>query len=684
MASQTLFLIDPNLQNLGVMETQLQKYGYDVITASQVKQAWQELGQRTPDLIISEFDLGPGESALELCRRVKSDAETKTALFVIITDHESRRLDCLTAGADDVLVKPVYMAELRDRVEQLLQKRQLGLPSDSNQRFFGRLEEMGLLDLLQVIDVSKRSGMLSIEHKTERGTLWFSEGVLHDAEMGSLTGRDAIHRLLTWEFGQYEFDFNAPTRPNTIQSSLDEVKSTGLRYVIHWNKMCELLPPLETVFRHDPAALAARPQSIDALPKKLIELFDGRRTILEVINHSRDLDLEVLKALTQLYFEGLVYEVHEVVEEETGNDEVFIDPQGTVVPPVPEREPAEVANDQAADLPEEGQDLLAEIYSAPSSSQQDEETPDYTPPPVPDERPEYEDQAEDTYSTLFGINGSFDYAEEESTFFDVLNQESEDPREKQPQFQPPQRTNRIFWMIISATVLIVIIYVSQDRVLPIEVTERTRNYLKWHKILLEDRPQTYQTTPVNLPWQIEVKPETIALPEPHKQGLKSKGKKASDAAPLLIPTPRKLSNRDKKRLKSLIKEALKVKSSNARDLGELKRALEMTQRALALQPSDPDALLLAAILNMDLGNNMGALQYLQILVQTAPKHDNPAIVGSGYGPGIVYILIGSTLQQLKLDREALKYYEAYLREFPNSQQSREMRSIVRRIRNMPK
>ena len=135
-------------------------------------------------------------------------------------------------------------------------------------------------------------------------------------------------------------------------------------------------------------------------------------------------------------------------------------------------------------------------------------------------------------------------------------------------------------------------------------------------------------------------------------------------------------------MKSLLKEALKLKTS--RDVGELERALEVTQQALAIQPSDPDALLLAASLNMDLGKNMGALQHLQILVQVAPHHHNATLIGSGYGPGIVYLLIGSTLQQLKMDREALKYYEAYLREFPNSSQSREMRSIVRRIRNMPK
>jgi CheY-like chemotaxis protein/tetratricopeptide (TPR) repeat protein len=681
MASQTLFLIDPNLQNLSVMETQLQKYGYDVVTISQVKQVWEELSRLTPDLIISELGLDRGESALDLCRKVKADAGTKSSLFVIITDHEARRLDCLTAGADDVLVKPVYMAELRDRVEQLLQRRQLGLEPESGQRFFGRLEEMGLLDLLQVIDVSQRSGMLSIEHKEERGALWFSDGVLHDAEMGPLTGRDAIHRLLTWEFGQYEFDFNAPTRPNSIQSSLDEIKSTGLRYVIHWNKMCELLPPLETVFRHDPAALAERPHNLGDLPKKLTEFFDGRRTILEVINHSDQSDLDVLKALTQLYFEGLVYEVHEVFEGEGADDEVFIDPHGTVAPPVPEgKTTSGLADGQSREIPEEGQDLLAEIYAAPSSSSQDDQAiSEISPPPIPEERPEYDDQADETYSTLFGINGSFDYAEEEATFFDVLNQEGDDLRRKpQALSQSPQGSNRIFWVILLIASSLVIIYASQDRVMPLDVTERTKNYLKWHKVLLEDLPRTYQTKPVDMPWKIKIKPKRDLLTN---QEVKPDGS-SGIANPFVVPTTQKLNSREKKRLKSLVNNALKLKAK--RDPGEFEHALKLTRQALALQPTDPDALLLAAIINMDLSKNKEALQHLEVLVQVAPAHHNANIVKSGNGPGVVYLLIGITLQQLKLEREALKYYETYLRKFPKASQSREIRAIVRRIRTSPK
>ena len=256
MAEQTLLIIDPNPQSLNVMEVQLRKYDYEVISANTVERALQLLSVSPPDLIISEYSLDEGEDAVNLCKRLKGEVATQSIPFIILTEHDDQKSDCHEAGADEVVAKPIYIAELRDRAEILLQKRRrLTLEQGVGQRFFGRLEEMGLLDLMQVIEVSKRSGQLMIEHQSSKGSLWFQDGVVHDAELNQLQGKDALNRLLTWEFGQYEFDFKAAPRPNMIKTELSDLRARGLSYVDQWNKMCEQLPPLETVFRQDPAVL---------------------------------------------------------------------------------------------------------------------------------------------------------------------------------------------------------------------------------------------------------------------------------------------------------------------------------------------------------------------------------------------------------------------------------------------
>ena len=305
MANQTILLIDPDTRNLSVMEVQLRKHRYNVQTASEISQALQLIRVTPPDLIICEADV-KGESGIELCKRLKGEVATSETPFIILSADLSLKVNALETGADDFLAKPVYVGELKDRLEVVLQKRKrLGLEKGQSSRFFGRLEEMDLLYLLQIIDVSRRSGSLKIEHKNQNGALWFEEGELLDAEMGHLKGVDAIYRLLTWSFGQYEFDFNKPTRSRQINNSIAEIKAEGVQRVTQWNSMCEQLPALETILRVDRSALTEREDRGEPLNHEMtqvLSVFDGYKTMQEVIDTSRLPDLDILKHLTLLYF----------------------------------------------------------------------------------------------------------------------------------------------------------------------------------------------------------------------------------------------------------------------------------------------------------------------------------------------------------------------------------------------
>lgn len=681
MSDQTLLLIDPNAQNLSVMEIHLRKHGYEVVTAESYDRAIQLISISPPDLIISEYELGFGKNAKDLCTQLKSETASKSTPFMIITDHEAKRMDCLSAGADDVLVKPIYMAELKDRAELLLQrKRRVGLEQGGGQRFFGRLEEMGLLDLLQVIDVSKRSGKLTIEHKAATGALWFQEGVLHDAEMGHLKGKDALHRLFTWEFGQYEFDFKAPARPNVLNTALEVIRADGLKHIDQWNKMCEQLPPLETIFRHDPAVLADRAEPLDRLLKRLITRFDGQKNTLEIINASPEPDLDVLQGLTLLYFEGLIYEMREVINQSESPEPVFIDPQGNAPPvtrddefdesmsfPMDDDEilppPVDLHGEAEQDIiPEEGQDLLAELYAAPSEV----DAGDFNPPPLPSDLQEDEEQADDAYSTLFGIDGAFDYAEEEAAFFE------EDKEEENP-FSgalPPTEVSgsaRAFWGLLIASIAIGVAFYMQDRVMPLELSQRFENVRGWQVFQLSERDEFYRTKPVSDEWEIEVSSSSMMLTQI------SNPSDTSSSEP-----SRPVSAKSKRKIDDLLKKALSLKSQGGD--AKWKEASKLVEQALGLQPKNPLALLLLASLHMELGEPREALVRLKALWLINPNYGNTKI-GGLWGPGVVYTALGNTLQELKNNQEAVKYYEDYLRAYPSGPQSAEIRRLVRELKN---
>jgi two-component system phosphate regulon response regulator PhoB len=81
------------------------------------------LSHSMPDLAIFGAWLA-GMSAIEICRRLRTRPETANLPVVLIVPpgRESERLDGLSAGADDCLVKPFSPAELVIRVKNLLRR----------------------------------------------------------------------------------------------------------------------------------------------------------------------------------------------------------------------------------------------------------------------------------------------------------------------------------------------------------------------------------------------------------------------------------------------------------------------------------------------------------------------------------------------------------------------------------
>ena len=97
--------------------------GYGVATAARGDEADLLLKEHKPDLVILDWML-PGVSGIELCRRLRTRAETKQLPIIMLTarGEESERVRGLATGADDYIVKPFSVPELSARVRALLRR----------------------------------------------------------------------------------------------------------------------------------------------------------------------------------------------------------------------------------------------------------------------------------------------------------------------------------------------------------------------------------------------------------------------------------------------------------------------------------------------------------------------------------------------------------------------------------
>ncbi|MDE2792618.1 MAG: phosphate regulon transcriptional regulator PhoB [Paracoccaceae bacterium] len=121
---------DTALRNL--LAYNLNREGFDTLTASNGSDAMAMIEEEQPDLMILDWML-PEASGLEVCRWVRRNRETRRLPIIMLTARgiEADRIRGLDTGADDYVSKPFSMAELILRVRAVL-RRTDGIDADED------------------------------------------------------------------------------------------------------------------------------------------------------------------------------------------------------------------------------------------------------------------------------------------------------------------------------------------------------------------------------------------------------------------------------------------------------------------------------------------------------------------------------------------------------------------------
>lgn len=117
-----ILVVDDDSRIRDVLRRQLSYEGYQVDLAADSKEAFTQVADNPPDLVVLDLML-PGMSGLEVCRRLRS-ADDMPILMLTAKGTLEDKIDGLDSGADDYLVKPFEPEELLARVRALLRRRQ--------------------------------------------------------------------------------------------------------------------------------------------------------------------------------------------------------------------------------------------------------------------------------------------------------------------------------------------------------------------------------------------------------------------------------------------------------------------------------------------------------------------------------------------------------------------------------
>jgi len=126
-SSPGILVVDDHQNIRDPLATYLQRFDFDVATASDGARMRELLAQRRFDLILLDVML-PGEDGLSLCRYVSEHLHIPVILLTAVTE-QADRIAGLEVGADDYVVKPFDPRELVARIRSVLRRTQRQAPS---------------------------------------------------------------------------------------------------------------------------------------------------------------------------------------------------------------------------------------------------------------------------------------------------------------------------------------------------------------------------------------------------------------------------------------------------------------------------------------------------------------------------------------------------------------------------
>ena len=114
-------MVDDDRALRDVLRRALSLSGYEVRVADSGSGALSDTASSVPDAMVLDIGL-PDIDGLDVCRLLRREGNRLPILMLTARDAVSDRIDGLDAGADDYLVKPFDVDELKARIRALLRR----------------------------------------------------------------------------------------------------------------------------------------------------------------------------------------------------------------------------------------------------------------------------------------------------------------------------------------------------------------------------------------------------------------------------------------------------------------------------------------------------------------------------------------------------------------------------------
>jgi hypothetical protein len=169
----------------------------------------------------------------------------------------------------------------------------------------GTLDDLNSAELLQMLNLGRKSGTLVIRSGRREATVHIRDGEVVHAVMDDVEGVDAVYRLLAMASGEFEFSRCTDAMPRTITSSTESLILEGARRWDEWSQLEDQIGATNQILRIRVGAVEVIP-TLDTAARRILDLVDARRDIATIIRESGIEPEEALRVVRTLIADQVV------------------------------------------------------------------------------------------------------------------------------------------------------------------------------------------------------------------------------------------------------------------------------------------------------------------------------------------------------------------------------------------
>src|SRR4029077_16488298 len=133
-----------------------------------------------PDLLICDYRM-PGMDGRQLVEKLRSRPRTAVAAVILLATKSdvSEKLSTADFPVDDFVEKPFFLREATQRIKRVIDKialEKMAKTAASDGILRGSLLQMNVIDLVQSLEMGRKSCSLTLTNKDEKCEMYFGEG----------------------------------------------------------------------------------------------------------------------------------------------------------------------------------------------------------------------------------------------------------------------------------------------------------------------------------------------------------------------------------------------------------------------------------------------------------------------------------------------------------------------------